>query len=45
MHTDHVNIVRFASKDAGGYREMSENLWVMADMAPGVISARWRDHD
>jgi hypothetical protein len=42
---DHVNMVKFASREDLGYGKVSGHLQVMAKSAPGVISARWEEQD
>ena len=37
---DHVDMVKFASREDVGYGKVSGHLQVMAKSAPGVISAR-----
>ena len=42
---DHLNMVRFATREDGGYEKVSEHLWLMAEKAPEVIGARWTEKD
>ena len=41
IHADHINMVKFASKDDNGYRTVSGYLRIMAQSAGEVISSRW----
>jgi len=41
VHADHINMVKFASKENNGYRTVSGHLQIMAQSAGEVISARW----
>jgi hypothetical protein len=41
IHADHINMVKFASKDDHGYRTVSRHLRIMAQDASEVISSRW----
>ena len=45
MHTDHVNMVKFASKEDVGYKTIKGYLVLMTRTAPGKIRERWLDHD
>ena len=42
---DHLNMVKFASREDVGYERVSEHLWLLAKEAPDAISARWREQD
>ena len=42
---DHLNMVKFASREDGGYEKVSEHLWLLAEEAPDAISARWAEQD
>jgi hypothetical protein len=41
IHADHINMVKFASKEDSGYRTVSGHLQIMAQDAGEVISSRW----
>ena len=40
---DHLNMVKFASREDGGYEKVSGHLQVLAQEAPGAIGARWTE--
>ncbi len=40
---DHLNMVKFSSREDGGYEKVSEHLWLLAEEAPDAISARWAE--
>ena len=42
---DHLNMVKYASREDGGYKKVSGHLWLLAKEAPGAISQRWADQD
>ena len=42
---DHLNMVKFPSREDGGYEKVSEHLWLLAEKAPDAISARWAEQD
>ena len=41
--TNHLDMVKFASRDDGGYEKISGYLQVLAEDAPDVIGARWEE--
>jgi hypothetical protein len=41
IHADHINMVKFASKEDNGYKVVSGHLQIMAQSASDVISTRW----
>jgi hypothetical protein len=43
IHADHINMVKFASKDDSGYRTVSGHLRIMARSATNVITERWEE--
>lgn len=43
VHADHINMVKFASKEDNGYKTVSGHLRIMAQSASDVISARWEE--
>jgi hypothetical protein len=43
VHADHINMVKFASKEDNGYKTVSGYLRIMAQSASDVISARWEE--
>ena len=45
IHADHINMVKFASKDDSGYRTVSGHLRIMARSATNVITERWEEED
>ncbi len=42
---DHLNMVKFASREDGGYEKLSEHLWLLAEQSPDAIDARWAEQD
>ena len=42
---DHLNMVKFTSREDGGYEKVSEHLGLLAEEAPDAISARWAEQD
>lgn len=40
---DHLNMVKFLSREDEGYEKVSEHLWLLAKEAPNAISARWAE--
>ncbi|MCJ1348933.1 hypothetical protein MMC31_007166, partial [Peltigera leucophlebia] len=42
---DHLNMVKFASREDGGYEKVSEHLFLLAEDAPEAISTRWIEQD
>lgn len=38
---DHLNMVKFTSREDGGYEKVSGHLMLLAQDAPGAIEARW----
>ena len=45
IHTDHVNMVRFSSKEDKGYQTVSGHLHIMARSACNVIASRWKEEE
>lgn len=41
IHADHINMVKFGSKEDSGYKTVSGHLQIMAESAGGVVSSRW----
>jgi hypothetical protein len=41
IHADHINMVKFASKEDSGYRAVSGHLQVMIHNADETIRTRW----
>lgn len=41
IHADHINMVKFASKDDNDYKTVSGHLQIMVDSASDVIAAQW----
>ena len=42
---NHLNMVKFVSREDGGYEKVSGHLQVLAEDAPGAIIARWKERD
>jgi len=42
---DHLNMVKFTSREDGGYEKVSGHLQLLAEEAPGAIAARWTEQD
>ncbi len=42
---DHLNMVKFASREDAGYERVSEHLWLLAEEAPDALKARWAEQD
>jgi hypothetical protein len=42
---DHVNMVKFASRQDVGYEKVSNHLQLIAAKAPNIIHARWDEQD
>ncbi|SLM34902.1 P-loop containing nucleoside triphosphate hydrolase [Lasallia pustulata] len=42
---DHLNMVKFASRQNGGYEKVSGQLQLLAEEAPEAIGARWEEQD
>jgi hypothetical protein len=45
IHADHVNMVKFSSRDDEVYQKVREHLVLLGQDASGRISARWEQHD
>lgn len=45
ISADHLNMVKFASSEDGGYRKVSGHLQLLAEEAPDAIGARWEEQD
>lgn len=45
IQADHTKMVKFASRDDGGYRKVSGHLQLLAKAAPDAIGARWAEAD
>ncbi|KAF2469609.1 tetratricopeptide repeat domain-containing protein, partial [Lindgomyces ingoldianus] len=43
IHADHINMVKFASKEDSGYVTVSGHLQIMVQSAGDVISLRWEE--
>jgi hypothetical protein len=41
IHADHINMVKFASKEDGGYKTVAGQLRLMARDARSTVFARW----
>ncbi|SLM38232.1 nb-arc and tpr domain protein, partial [Lasallia pustulata] len=42
---DHLSMVKFASRQNGGYEKVSGHLQLLAEEAPEAIGARWEEQD
>lgn len=40
---NHLNMVKFTSREDGGYDKVSGHLRLLAQDAPGVVDARWAE--
>lgn len=40
---DHLNMVKCASREDGGYEKVSGHLQLLAEEAPGAIGTRWTE--
>lgn len=38
-------MVKFASREDGGYEKVSEHLWLLAEEAPDAIDVRWTEQE
>lgn len=45
IHADHVDMVRFSSKENNGYRTVSGHLRIMAEDACNIIASRWEEEE
>lgn len=43
IDADHINMVKFASREDNGYRTVSGHLRIMAQDAGEIISSRWEE--
>ena len=41
IHADHINMVKFISKEDSGYRKVSGHLRIMVQSASDVIASKW----
>lgn len=42
---DHLDMVKFASREDGGYKKVSGHLQLLAEEAPNVIGMRWEEQN
>ena len=42
---DHLNMVKFASREDSGYKRVSGHLLLLAEKASDVIGARWDEQN
>ncbi len=42
---DHLSMVKFRSREDGGYQTVSGHLQILAQEAPNVIRACWEEQD
>lgn len=40
---DHLNMVKFASREDAGYEKVSGHLQILVEEAPDAIDARWKE--
>ena len=45
IEADHLNMVKYASREDGGYKKVSGYLRLLAEEAPDAISARWTEEN
>lgn len=38
---DHINMVKFTSREDGGYEKVSGHLMLLAEEAPGAVNTIW----
>jgi hypothetical protein len=43
IHADHINMVKFTSKEDSGYKTVSGHLRIMVRSARDVIALRWEE--
>ena len=43
IHADHINMVKFMSKEGNSYKTVSGHLRIMAQSASSVIPSRWEE--
>jgi hypothetical protein len=41
IHADHLNMIKFASKEDNGYRTVACHLQVLSKSAPEVVALKW----
>lgn len=42
---DHINMIKFTSREDGGYEKVSGHLKLLAEKAAGAIHARWAEQE
>lgn len=45
ISADHINMVKFASKESNGYKTVSGHLQVMVQDCGNVVALRWEQED
>lgn len=45
IFADHINMVKFASKENHGYKTVSGHLQVMVRSARDIVTLRWEQED
>lgn len=45
ISADHLNMVRFTSREDGGYEKISGHLKLLVQEAPRAVDARWAEHN
>jgi hypothetical protein len=43
IHADHINMVKYISKDDNGYKTISGHLQIMVQSASDVVALRWEE--
>ena len=43
IHADHINMVKFASRESSGYQTVSGHLQIMVESFNEVITSRWAE--
>ena len=43
IQANHLNMVKFASREDGGYEKVSGHLQLLAEEAPAIIGAHWEE--
>jgi hypothetical protein len=43
IHADHINMVKFASKEDSGYRTIQGHLQIIVESASDAIALRWAE--
>jgi hypothetical protein len=43
IHADHINMVKFVSRNDNGYKTVSGHLQIMAGSASSIVASRWEE--